>query len=151
LEDWASDLGAVAGSTGLVLGEERQLRGEPADVQVAIWLRHLPQGSRQGMQDYWAQVHTDLALRVQGSFGYLSYEQHYSCPEQEQLAAALGVTEEPFDGLATLHFARIADVASALVRFSALRDDSLLVQDELLFVWGPACPVFFGQRLPFGP
>jgi uncharacterized protein (TIGR02118 family) len=119
-------------------------------VRLVYLLRRLPGTSLEDFQRYWREEHGPLVAYHQVRLGILRYTQAHrlDTSANEQLAAARGGMEEPYDGVAELWWPSEEALVAAASTDTGRRAGEALLEDEGRFIDLARSPLWLAHEYP---
>jgi uncharacterized protein (TIGR02118 family) len=119
-------------------------------IRLTFVLRRRPELSREQFQDYWKRQHGPLVAKHSTRLGILRYVQVHTIddPVNDQMAAARGGMEEPYDGVAELWWWSRERIVEALAEQAAQDAGAELLEDERTFIDLERSPLWFAHEYP---
>lgn len=124
----------------------------PDALKITFCLRRLPSLTQAQFLDYWHDIHAPLVRRHAQALRIARYIQLVptETPLSEPMAKARNAPE-PYDGVAELWFASLADLEASMRDRNASTAGRELLEDERRFIDLARSPLWFGQeRLVIG-
>lgn len=119
-------------------------------IRLIFVLRRKPDMSLAEFQRYWREVHGPLVAKHATTLNILRYVQVHTLedPINDQLAAARGGMENPYDGVAELWWTNRDALAATFAAGAGREAGEELVQDEARFIDLPNSPLWFAYEYP---
>lgn len=119
-------------------------------IRLAFVLRRKPGMSRAEFQKYWRETHGPLVASHSKALNILRYVQLHTVEDtiNDQLAAARGGMEPPYDGVAELWWNNREEITANAGSEAAKTAGRELLQDEARFIDLPNSPLWFAYEYP---
>jgi uncharacterized protein (TIGR02118 family) len=119
-------------------------------IRLVFVLRRKPGMSRAEFQKYWRETHGPLVASHSTALNILRYVQLHTVEDtiNDQLAAARGGMETPYDGVAELWWNNREEITANAGSEAAKTAGRELVQDEARFIDLPNSPLWFAYEYP---
>jgi len=119
-------------------------------IRLIFVLRRKPSLSRSDFQKYWFETHAPLVAKHATNLNILRYVQDHTLddPMNEQMAAARGGMEPPYDGVAELWWPTREALATSFASAAGQAAGQELVEDETKFIDLPNSPLWLAYEYP---
>jgi len=119
-------------------------------IRLVFALRRKPGMSREEFQKYWRETHGPLVASHSTALNIFRYVQLHTLedPINDQLAAARGGMEPPYDGVAELWWKSREEIAANAGSDAAKAAGRELLQDETRFIDLPNSPLWLAYEYP---
>jgi len=119
-------------------------------IRLTFVLRRKPGTAVVEFQDYWRSIHGPLVARHAAALNILRYVQVHTLddPVNQQLAAARGKMELPYDGVAELWWTSREALASGFRGAAGQAAGRELLEDETKFIDLPNSPLWLAYEYP---
>jgi EthD domain len=119
-------------------------------IRLTFVLRRKPGMSLAEFQQYWASTHGPLVARHSTTLKILRYVQVHTLedPVNDQLAAARGGMEKPYDGVAELWWTNRDALAASFGSVAGKAAGKELLEDEARFIDLPNSPLWLAYEYP---
>lgn len=119
-------------------------------IRLTFVLRRKPGMSLAEFQQYWRGTHGPLVARHSTTLNILRYVQLHTLedPVNDQLAAARGGMEKPYDGVAELWWTSRDDLAASFGTNAGQAAGRELLEDEARFIDLPNSPIWLAYEYP---
>jgi uncharacterized protein (TIGR02118 family) len=119
-------------------------------IRLTFVLRRKPGATREEFQEYWRRAHAPLVAQHADTLDLLRYVQVHTFddPANEQMAAARGGMEAPYDGVAELWWSSRDALRATGQDGRAATAAAALIEDEARFIDLAASPLWFAYEYP---
>ena len=117
-------------------------------VKLIFVLRRKPDMTREAFQKYWYEKHAPLVRSHAELLGIRRYVQQHTIDTPLSEALAVGRGQDPYDGVAELHFDSVESLTETMSGEAAQRASAELAADEARFIDLDRSPIWLADERP---